>query len=545
MNKKTATRVLAAFALCAASTPALALGDYTETFSVDAAAWRITDSVTTMTWFSAGGPAGAGDAYASVTNMNFTGVADGAFRLAVRGHDGYDSSGDAFVGNWLTSGVFMFSMDVRHDLGVPARIGFRLASSANNPGASIVPEAMVPSGEWRKLVVPISPNLAGFNVLNYGSGNFTNVFSSIGNIQVLVYAPVGYGGAAGPYKLDIDNPSIQLSGAPAELASTNTPSYDRWMYPFSASSPLGNRPTASTFGTLDPDFDQRDAQVYFGFALTNAIPAGLGPDSYDVVSCRLEVTMSGGATHYDPTQDPWQSYLDPTQALHVADADLGRPMELFGAGWRNGYTPWTYGEDGPYAAGFGVYKNVRNVHALGFVDGVGVDVSNSVDPDGTATNGFDPVVFAIGTAALPPGEEIPLPTTFAFDVDAANPLIQGYLRESLNDGILGLVLATLHQTAFEGPSNFPVWDQKESIVGTPATLAIEYRIKPELGLAMDGAVMTARWALDATRVVVEEADSLVDPVWRPLTIVVSTNETAQEAVVPNGNASGFLRLRQP
>ncbi len=539
-------RIIAAWAALAPISFAWGVTNYTETFDAGHQHWRTTDAVTPLTWFPDGGPAGVGDAFVRNTNVNFIGLVDGQARLVVRGHASFGSSGGAFVGNWLTSGVYVFTIDVRHNLGVPAKVSLRIAAPANSPGASVeAGTALLPSGEWGTLVVPIHPLNPGF--ISFGAGTFTGVFSSIGNIQVNLHAPPGYGGAVGPFEFDIDNPRIALEGGGAESLATNTPSYDRWMYPFNASSPLGNRPTASTFGALDPNFDNRDAQVYFGFILTNEVPAGLGAEAYQILRCTLEATMNGGTTEYDPTQDAWTSYLDPTQALYTADADLGRPMELFGAGWRNGFTPWTFGENGAFQTAPPPYRAKRNVYALGIRSNTLVDVSNSVDPtgDGSGIGGFDPLPFAVGVAGLTPGDVIPLPTTFRFDLDVDEPLIQGYLRESFDNGILGLVIATLHPSVFMGPSVFPVWDQKESIVGTPAALEVEYRVASRLDLGFTGAVRVARWTMKPAPLLLEAAGDLLAPQWRPQTLLLRADGLEKTAEIVSTNAIQFMRLIQP
>jgi hypothetical protein len=524
-------------------TSTLAVSAFTETFSAGPENWRTTDSITPLAWTATGGPSGHADAYAANTNVTFTGLVDGQSRLAIRGHASFGTSGGAFAGNWLTSGVTAFSIDVRHNLGAAALIGLRIAAPANSPGASIEPNLRLPSGEWGRLIVPIDPANPGF--ITFGAGSFSNVFTSVGNVQVLLYAPEGFGGAPGPYTLDIDNPALHVAGAGTKSVATNAPTFDRWMYPFNASSPLGNRPTASSFGAIDPEFDNRDAQVYFGFLLTNAIPAGLGPDAYQIVSATFAATMSDGATEYDPTLDPWTSYLDPTQALHTADADLGRPMELFGAGWRSGFTPATFGEDGPFQASPPPWKNVRTLFALGLRDGALVDVSNSIDSDGSFTNGFDPTPFAIGTAPITPGDAIPLPTTFTFSLAVNEPLIQAYLQNALDQGILGLVLATLHPSSFMGPAVFPVWDQKENVVGQPASLTIAYRLAPELSGAAEDDLRIVRWTAGAAPVLVERATSLRDPDWTPLTIMARTNATGYQTIMTSTNILESYRLRLP
>ena len=536
-------RLLIFLASAFISSSSMAVTDFTEAFSSSSQNWRMTDSVTPLVWVPTGGPAGSVDAYASNTNVNFIGLTAGQSRLAIRGHSSFGSSDGAFVGNWLTSGVYAFSIDVRHHLGVPAMVGLRLAAAANSPGASIEPGTVLPSGEWGTLVVPIDPANPGF--ISFGAGSFTSVFSSIGNIQVLLYAPTGFGGAAGPFVFDIDNAAIHRPGAGAFTTAMNQPDYDRWMYPFNGSFPPGNRPSASTFSTLDADFDNRDAQVYFGFAVSNAIPAGLGADAYQVVSCRLEATMEGGVTEYDPTPDAWTTYLDATQVLFTADADPGRPIELFGAGWRGANTAASFGEDGDFMSQPPPYKGKRNVFPLGLRDDALVDVSNSIDADGSFTNGFNPVPLALGSAPITPGMAIPLPTTFAFDIDTSQPLIQSYLQESLDDGILGLVIATLHPSSFMGPAVFPVWTQKENIIGTPAALTVVYRLNPALTGGVAEELRMVRWTTPGAPTLIERATDLVAPSWTPLTTLARTNASGYESAILSTNHFEFLRLRTP
>lgn len=542
---KTIASAILLASLLATPMSANAVTNFNETFDGGHENWRMTDSVTPLAWFSAGGPTGGADAYVSNTNVNFIGLTNGQTRLAIRGHSSFGSSGGAFVGNWRTSGVYAFSIDVRHNLGVPAKIGVRLANPANSPGASVEPFTLLPSDVWGTLIVPIHPANPGF--ISFGAGNFTSVFNSIGNIQVNVTVPHGFDGAPGPFHLDIDNPRIVLPGAGGEVVALDAPSFDRWMYPFNASSPLGNRPTASSFGVIDPDFDNRDAQVYFGFILTNSVPPGLGPESYQILRCTMEATMSGGTTEYDPTLDPWTTYLDPTQALYTADADLGRPMELYGAGWRGGWDPWSFSEDGPFQSAPPNWRSKRNLYALGILSNALVDVSNSVDPvgDGSGVSGFDPIPFAVGTAPLTPGDPIPLPTTFTFELDVNHPLIQSYLQHALDDGILGLVIATLHPSVFMGPSVFPVWDQKESIVGTPASLEIECRVAPSLDLGVTGGVRVARWTAGAAPYVMETTGDLSNPTWRPQTVVLLRDGADRDVEVPGTNWVQFIRLTIP
>lgn len=547
------TRNLVVAALCIAATSAVAVDNFTETFSVDAANWRYSDGTTPMTWYPDGGPEGDGDAYVSITNASFAAVNEGGYALIARAYSSYNSSGGAFVGNWITSGVRTFSIDVRHHLDVPAKIGVRLANPANNPGASILPGITLQPGEWGKIVFPITPQMAGVDTLSFGSGNYTSVFSSIGIIQFLLVAPPGYGHTTNTYTVDIDNPSIQVKEAVPVGVVSNAATYDRWMYPFGP--PNGNRASASTFRTIAPEFDERDAQVYFAFVLTNEIPAGLGANTYEILSARFVATVESTTddVFYDETPDSWVSFLDPEAELYVEDEDPGHPVELFGAGWRFGYTPWTFKDNGPFSTipYNGVTlpaRGIRTVYPISFIDGEPVDVSNNIDPDWTGINGFDAVPFAIGKADLSQGSAIPDDTAFAFDINVGDPNIQAYLAKSLDDGILSLVLTSLYLTSQEEQVGYPNWYQNEHLGNKPATLELTYRIKPSIALGLSGEARVARWSPAAAgSSMLEVATNLTNSAqWMPLVHLVQTNASEEvEALLPDaGSGAWFFRLNQ-
>lgn len=47
---------------------------------------------------------------------------------------------------------------------------------------------------------------------------------------------------------------------------------------------------------------------------------------------------------YDPTFDSFRTVLQHSDPLYLADADAGKPVEVFGVGYRNGWTAQTFGE---------------------------------------------------------------------------------------------------------------------------------------------------------------------------------------------------------
>ncbi len=151
---------------------------FTEDFDAGVSNWRDANSLDTLSWFAAGGPDGGG--YVSTSYL----VPDpippfGA--ILFRGHDAFDSSGDNFVGDWITMGVSEFSFWVRHDAVEPLSIFAHFATADNFPGAVGVTLEPVLPNVWTEIVIPIfdgSPSiiLEGFP--------FGDVFSNIGNVQI-------------------------------------------------------------------------------------------------------------------------------------------------------------------------------------------------------------------------------------------------------------------------------------------------------------------------------------------------------------------------
>ena len=178
------------------------------------------------------------------------------------------------------------------------------------------------------------------------------------------------------------------------------PTLDRWVYPFNADP--GFRTTAPVFGALtsmgfDPAFDNRDGQMLIGFDTAGVVRVGLGPQSYHVARAMISVTVSSDQTFaYDPTPDPVGSWLPPGDPNLVADRDPGRPVELFGAGFRYGWTALTFAENGPFCDGCSCFPpnpcvSVRSVFPIDLTGAcLERDVSNNV------LELFDPVPFAVG-----------------------------------------------------------------------------------------------------------------------------------------------------
>jgi hypothetical protein len=269
------------------------------------------------------------------------------------------------------------------------------------------------------------------------------------------------------------NVLLQQSNAETVSATLEAPDYDRWMYPFNSS--IGDRQVASTFSSIGGGFeifDDRDAQILIGFITPESIPAGLGVSKYDITEATLHISISNEGNVYDSTVDSWQSYLP---GGSVKDNDAGRPMELFGVGFRGGFTGWTFGETGPFP--FGAIRRERNAYPISFNS-----TSESVDVSNNVLDEFQPQSFAVGlTSAVLAGDIMPTETTLSFTIDVTDPDIQCYLRNSFNDGLLSFMVSSLHQAQQPGVRNNlgmiqPNFHMKESLavylgIADPAKLS--------------------------------------------------------------------------
>jgi hypothetical protein len=293
----------------------------------------------------------------------------------------------------------------------------------------------------------------------------------------------------------------------------SAPDLDRWMYPFNATP--GTRANGTSFGAFGtPDFDNRDAQTLVGFdTASKGIPTGLSASQYHVSSIKLSVTISNNNIFaYDPTYDAQNTYPVGANPPAVFDGDAGRPIELYGIGFRGGYTALEFsaiagnpgfaeGESFGTAPAFTGAKNDRFVFAADVVTGTLRDVSNNVD------DGFDTGPFAVGqTAALAPGDLVPAGSTFTFDIDVSDPFILDYITSGLSSGQLGFMLSSLHLSSFGGPQTYPTYFMREAAVfsaaAVPITLDIQYTIGPAAAVpepASLGALALAWAALLASR----------------------------------------------
>jgi hypothetical protein len=249
-----------------------------------------------------------------------------------------------------------------------------------------------------------------------------------------------------------------LQAQPFAVNST-TPAIERWMYAFNAD-PCA-RTTSSTFGTFGDEagVDTRHAQHLVGWDTPSLVPAARGPARYLVRRCRLTLTINrGNLFAYDPTQDGFRTYFETNHPAYLPDADAGRPVELFGVGYRNGFDATNFDQ----CATFG--SNVageRNAFVAGWAawstNGALVDLGNNVGKTNEAFPRFEVAPFAVGqTTNVPPGELMPAAAKMTFDLKLDDPFVLAYVQAALDTGRLRLMVSSLHgNTGQTGTPSYP------------------------------------------------------------------------------------------
>lgn len=238
---------------------------------------------------------------------------------------------------------------------------------------------------------------------------------------------------------------LAITSGFAQSFSTNdaNPAIERWLYANASSYEPPYAPVFAYFGSEDDD--TRLGQYLVGWDTAALVPTNHGPARYLIRRCRLTLTINRGNWFaYDPTQDDYRTYFETNHAQYLADLDFGRPVELFGAGFRNGFSAATYEQTAPFGSG-GVAQ--RNAYAVSWTtNGTLVDVSNSVGKTNAAAfPRFETWPFAIGqTTNAAPGQLVPPGAKFTFDLPLADPFLLTYLQRGLNEGRLRFTVATLH-----------------------------------------------------------------------------------------------------
>jgi hypothetical protein len=258
-----------------------------------------------------------------------------------------------------------------------------------------------------------------------------------------------------------------LMHAEPEVIHKERPAWDRWSYLFNATP--GSRPVASTFRSSSESGLVRHALYVLGFDTAEFAANASDDAEHEIVSAKLTVyTSSNFEVVYDPTSDSVFSFLPDDHPEHVPDTDPGRPVEMFGTGFRNDTTSVTWTPTDPYRPSGGlptVYPVLWNQ------DGDEMDVTAHVDFN-------DPVEappFAVGNLAdVAPGDPVPFHSPMVFDVQVSDPGVQRYLQAGLASGRLFFTISSLHSGGL-GVRSFPEFHTSNSLIGDPPQLELTIR----------------------------------------------------------------------
>lgn len=185
-----------------ASAGALTL-PFLEDFVADDARWGTRGGGLGLDYLANGGMGGGG--YVS-DEIGLELNADGDSIVAFRAQDELNSSGNAFVGNWVGGSVQRFSAMVRHSAAVPLTFFTRFSSPFNFPGATAVRFQPVMPHVWTALEFTIDGANPAF--VTFEGSNFATVFGNIGHVQVGFDVPTGFGGSTTPIRVDLDQAAI-------------------------------------------------------------------------------------------------------------------------------------------------------------------------------------------------------------------------------------------------------------------------------------------------------------------------------------------------
>lgn len=284
-------------------------------------------------------------------------------------------------------------------------------------------------------------------------------------------------------------------GDPIVLTTTN-PTGDRWFYPFNFGA--GSEGTIPSFAALNqPGFDDRDSQMVVIIDTSAAVTSGLDLTRYAVDAVSLRVTLEIASTDpvtYDPTEDSYFTSLDPSNVNYEADADAGKPIELFAAGYRGNASLANVSESIAFASvpSFPPQEGIRGVYAAN------IDASGAVvaDVSRNVRQGFDASSLAVGqTSEVSPGATMPAGTNLTFTLDVNDVAARRYVQQGLQAGKLVFVVSSLHPASGGpgGPSGarvYPVFFSKEnaiaSVLDVAPKLVFEGRVRGDLDYNNDG-----------------------------------------------------------
>lgn len=239
----------------------------------------------------------------------------------------------------------------------------------------------------------------------------------------------------------------------------------------------------------DSGADSRLGQFLVGWDTAATVSTNQPITRYLIRACRATVLLNdGNQVIYDPTHDALATYFDPNNPARIPDADAGRPVELFGVGFRNGYGTTNFLQGSTVGNGA---TGSNNVYAISWTtNGSPRDLGNNVGKTNAAFLPFETWPFAVAqTSAAAPGESLSPNDVLTFDLNLADPFLMGYLRRGLQKGRLDLMVSSLHQVSGQfGAEPYPAFATRfnEALLDPPTTLDLEVTVVRDLDTDSDG-----------------------------------------------------------
>ena len=251
-------------------------------------------------------------------------------------------------------------------------------------------------------------------------------------------------------------------------------------------------PAFGTFAHLSDDSgsDTRLGQFLTGWDTASIVTTNLPPSRYLIRACRTRVTINDGLNViYDPTHDALATHFPTNDPAWTPDLDGGRPLELFGVGFRNDfYVTTNFLQCSRVGSGL---TGSNNVFAICWtMNGLPKDVSNNVGKTNALYPPFETWPFAIAqSSTVAPGGNLSPGNELTFELNLADPFVLGYLRSALQKGRLDLMASSLHQVSGQfGGEPFPSLATRfnSALLDPPTTMDLEVTVVRDLDTDTDG-----------------------------------------------------------
>lgn len=274
------------------------------------------------------------------------------------------------------------------------------------------------------------------------------------------------------------------------ISSTDIPPVvERGTYHNYFSCTYGAYATFANFGDAS-GADTRLGQFLCGWDTATIVPTNQPVTRYLIRSCRTTAMLNDGLQLiYDPTHDDLATYFETNNPARVLDADPGRPIELFGVAFRNGYYATTnFVQCSPFGSG-GPGSN--RVYAISWTtNGQPKDVGSNVGKTNALFAPFETWPFAVAqVAGATPGLTLTPGDVFSFQLNLDDPFVVGYLRQALQKGRLNLMVSSLHRSFSQTESDpYPSFATRynQGLLDPPTVLDLDVTVVRDLDTDNDG-----------------------------------------------------------